>query len=274
MAKFTLSAFADEISLNLQEEMDVLEQCGIHYIEMRNVGNRCVIDYSDEEIAEIKKQLDDRGFKISAIGSPIGKIPIDERFEPHLDKFKRTMEIAHMLGTPYIRMFSFFIPRGHDPYLYKDKVMERWFAFVDAARNEGLVLLHENEKEIYGDIPERCLDILRAMNVPFVRATFDPANFVQCDVETYPHAFELLKEHIVYMHIKDALYKDHRVVPSGQGDGKVREILRSLNDMGYEGFLSIEPHLDNSLPGGGPDKFKVAYRALMDILNSLNAEIA
>ncbi|MDK2902591.1 MAG: hypothetical protein PWQ93_510, partial [Clostridiales bacterium] len=160
-------------------------------------------------------------------------------------------------------------PKGSDPYDYREKVMERWAAFVTAAQDQGMILLHENEKEIYGDIPERCADIIQTMNVPFVKATFDPANFVQCDVETYPHAFNLLKDHIAYMHIKDALYKDHSVVPAGQGDGRVRDILRELDQAGYEGFLSIEPHLNNSLPGGGPENFKRAYRALMDILNSL-----
>lgn len=268
-AKFILSAFADEISLDLQEEMNILEQCDIHYIEMRNVGDRCIIDYQDNDISDIKKQLDQRGFRLSAIGSPIGKISIEDDFKPHLDRFKRTMEVAHMLETPYIRMFSFFIPKGSDPYDYKEEVMERWTAFVTVAQDQGLILLHENEKEIYGDIPERCVDIIQTMNVPFVKATFDPANFVQCDVETYPHAFDLLKDHIAYMHIKDALYKDHSVVPAGQGDGRIRDILRELDQAGYEGFVSIEPHLNNSLPGGGPENFKKAYGALMDILNSL-----
>jgi len=268
-ANFVLSAFADEISLDLKEEMDVLEECGIHYMEMRNLGDRCIIDYADNEIREIKKQLGDRNFRLSAIGSPIGKIFIEDDFESHLDKFKRTVEIAHMLETPYIRMFSFYIPKGKDPYDYRELVMERWAHFVESASGEGVVLLHENEKEIYGDIPERCLDIIQTMNVPFVKATFDPANFVQCDVETYPHAFDLLKNHIAYMHIKDALYKDHSVVPAGQGDGKVAQILKGLDDMGYSGFLSIEPHLNNSLPGGGPANFKKAHKALMDILDKL-----
>ncbi|HAA24848.1 MAG TPA: xylose isomerase, partial [Ruminiclostridium sp.] len=46
----------------------------------------------------------------------------------------------------------------------------------------GIILAHENEKGIYGDTPERCVDIIKSMNCDYVRAVFDPANFIQCDV--------------------------------------------------------------------------------------------
>jgi len=81
------------------------------------------------------------------------------------------------------------------------------------------------------------------MNCDYVKAVFDPANFVQCNIKPYSQAFTMLKDYVVYIHIKDALSSDHSVVPAGQGDGKIKEILTYLIDHNYNGFLSLEPHL-------------------------------
>ncbi len=285
MSKFILSAFADEIDTDLVTQMDVLEQHGIKYIEMRGVNGKNLVQHSLDDVKEIKRQLDDRGFKISAVGSPIGKIKITDDFQPHLDLFKHTLEIANILETNYIRMFSFFMPRGENPDVYRDEVMKRWYQFIKAAEGFSVVLLHENEKDIYGDTAERCLDLLKTMNCDYMKAIFDPANFIQCDVETYPHAYNLLKDYVVYLHIKDATASDKHVVPSGYGDGKVKEILKDLYNSGFTGFLSLEPHLGsfhgfaelepnskiNDLPEGGPKQFAIAAHALKKIITKIEA---
>ncbi len=280
MSRFILSAFGDEISPNLTTQMDVLEQNGISFIEMRGVNGKNVVQLTAGEARDIKKQLDARGFRISAIGSPFGKIGIEDDFAPHLELFRHTLELAKILDTVYIRLFSFYPPDGADPADYRSQVMDRFSQFIQAAEGTGITLLHENEKDIYGDTPERCLDLLETMNCSCAGAIFDPANFVQCDVKTYPEAYELLKKYIRYMHIKDAVYSDHHVVPAGYGDGKVREILKALYDSGYEGFLSIEPHLwdfvgfsdlephshINKMEDGGPKQFAMAAEALKKII--------
>jgi sugar phosphate isomerase/epimerase len=283
MSKFILSAFADEISPDLKTQMDVLDEHGIKYIEMRGVNGNGLVNHTLDEVKEIKKQIDERGFKVSAVGSPIGKIKITDEFAPHLDLFNHTLEIADILETQYIRMFSFFIPDGEEPSKYREEVMKRWGSFVKAAKGKGVCLLHENEKNIYGDIPERCLDLIETMNCDYMKAIFDPANFVQCDAETYPKAYKMLEKHIIYMHIKDALNSDHSVVPSGKGDGRVKEILTDLYKKGYEGFLSLEPHLGSfkglaelelnsdiiRMPEGGSKQFAIATDALKKILKDI-----
>lgn len=283
MSKFILSAFADEIDADLKVQMDVLEQYGINHIEMRGVYGKTITQYPLDEVKKIKKELDARGFKISAVGSPLGKISITDDFEPHLELFKHTLEIAKILDTKYIRMFSFYIPKDEEPVKYRDEVMKRWRDFINAAEGSGIVLLHENEKGIYGDTPERCLDLHKTMDCNYFNAIFDPANYVQCDVETYPKAYELLKDHIIYMHIKDAKYESYDVVPSGQGDGKIKDILSALYKRGFEGFLSLEPHLANftgfadleldpklkDMPDGGPKQFALAYEGLKKIIDEI-----
>lgn len=283
MSEFVLSAFADEIDASLTTQMDVLDQHGIKFIEMRNIDGKNLVHYTLDEVKEIKRQMDARGFKLSAVGSPIGKIGIKDDFAPHLELFNYTLEVARIMECRYIRMFSFFIPEGENPEDYRGEVIHRWQQFVEAAKGSGVVLLHENEKDIYGDTPERCLDLLKSLNSDDVKAIYDFANFVQCDVKNYPEGYELLKDHIEYVHIKDAVYSDHHVVPAGEGDGAVEEILRELYNSGYEGFLSLEPHLGNfkgfaelelqspgyDLPEGGARSFAVAVQALNKVLDRI-----
>lgn len=283
MSKFMLSAFADEIDSDLEVQMDVLDQYGIKFIEMRGVNGKGLVNYTLEEVRQIKSKLDARGFKLSAIGSPLGKIGITEDFEVHLELFKHTLEIAKIMECKYIRMFSFYIPNGEEPSKYREEVINRWRKFVKAAEGSGVILLHENEKGIYGDTPERCMDLLKTLNCEYVKGIFDFANFVQCDVKNYPEAYELLKDYIAYIHVKDAVYNDHHVVPAGEGDGNVGEILNELYDNGYEGFLSLEPHLWNftgfaqleknspgfDLPKGGARSFAVAVQALKNVLKTI-----
>lgn len=285
MSKFIISAFSDEIDADLNTQMDVLDQHGIKFIEMRGVDGKNIVYYTLDEVREIKRRIDARGFKLSAVGSPLGKIGINDDFVPHLELFKHTLEIAKIMECQYIRIFSFFIPEGEKPEKYRDEVVYRWGQFVEAAEGSGVILLHENEKGIYGDTPERCLDLLASLKSDNVKAIFDFANFVQCDVKNYPQGYELLKDYIEYIHVKDAVYSDHHVVPAGDGDGSVEEILGELYRSGYEGFLSLEPHLGNfkgfaalepnspgyDLPEGGARSFAIAVHALKKVLNKIEA---
>jgi sugar phosphate isomerase/epimerase len=232
-----------------------------------------VADIDDAQLALFRHQLSESGVQVSAIGSPIGKIDIDAPFEPELARLRRVADIAGQLGTNLIRVFSFFIPDGHDPQAYRLRVIDRMRALAELAEERGLVLAHENEKHIYGDRPERCADIIASVGSPALRATFDAANFVQCGVRPHPDAYELLRPYLEYVQIKDALMATGDVVPAGQGDGQVRETLAALRDSGFQGYLSLEPHLAASERFGGfsgPDSFRLACRALKDLLAGLS----
>lgn len=282
MSEFILSGFADEINPMLDVQLKVMNELNIGHIEVRGIDGKNISKYTPDEIKEIKKKFDAANIKVSSIGSPIGKIQITDSMDDHIEEFKNIIEIAKIMETKYIRLFSFYMPKDEDPKKYRDEVLKRMNMFVDTAKGSGLILLHENEKGIYGDVADRCLDILESIGSDSLRAVFDPANFVQCHEETYPRAFDMLKDHIEYMHIKDAL-KNGEVVPAGMGEGKVKEILKSLKDRDYKGFLSLEPHLANfvglaSLEEGKEkqeistnteDKFKLAVKSLRDILKTL-----
>ena len=134
------------------------------------------------------------------------------------------------------------------------------------------MLAHENEKEIFGDTPDRCADLITSVNSPALRATFDAANFVQCGVRPFSEAYPLLRPHLVYLQVKDALAATGEVVPAGRGDGQVRETLAALRDSGFDGFMSLEPHLARAGRYGGfsgPEGFTLAAQSLKMILNEL-----
>jgi sugar phosphate isomerase/epimerase len=174
-----------------------------------------------------------------------------------------------------------------DAKKYRDKVMKRISRFIEYVKGSDIILLHENEKDIYGDTPERCLDLITSLSSPNLKLIFDPANYIQCHVETYPYAFHLLKDEVIYYHIKDAMAKTGKVVPSGYGDGQIKAIIKELYERNYKGFLSIEPHLgdfegferlegDKGIPKskGKSDasKFQLAATSLMEIIKKVQNE--
>ena len=238
MNKFIINAFADESSPELSGQIEALKRNGLDGIEIRNVGGKNIADVPAERIKEIGKAFRENGLNVWSIGSRLGKIKITDDFAPHLDEFKRTVEIAHTLKADYIRLFSFYMPKDEDPAQYRDEVFERMSKFLEAAEGSGVKLCHENEKGIYGDIAARCLDIHKAL--PEFGCIFDPANYVQCGQDTL-EAWDMLSEYVTYMHIKDAL-ADGKVVPAGEGTGNLPEILKKYAAQGGIG-LTIEPHL-------------------------------
>jgi len=272
---FVLSGFADEISPDLDQQLAVLQAESISHLELRSVWSTNVADLDDTQVTRLRRRLDESGVQTSAIGSPIGKIGIDAPLPPELERLRRIADIADELGTTIVRVFSFFIPHGQAPEHYRTRVIDRMGALAALAAERGLVLAHENEKQIYGDRPERCADIVASVGSRALRATFDAANFVQCGVRPHSDAYELLRPYLLYMQIKDALAATGEVVPAGQGDGQVRETLAELRDSGFHGYLSLEPHLAVAGEYGGfsgADGFRRAARALKALLADLSVQ--
>jgi sugar phosphate isomerase/epimerase len=229
---------------------------------------------TDDELAEVKKALRQRGIGISAIGSPIGKAPIDVDFAEYKKRVQHAIDVAQEMDAPYIRMFSFYVD---DLDSDRDQVMEYMQTMIDMAAASEVVMIHENEKAIYGEQPERCLDLHETIKGDSFGAVFDPANFVQAGVKPFDRAYLLLKPYIKYYHIKDAIMDSGKVVPAGQGDGQLRELMSAAKQTGYEGFLSLEPHLKvagHSSGFTGPELFGKARDALCAILDDLDMAYA
>lgn len=279
---FQLSAFADEADSQLSGQIAAMKKNRIQYLEIRGVDGLNIADLSKEKAREIRKRLDAEGISVWSLGSPYGKIGITQDFAPHLEQFKRGLELADLLNAGHIRMFSFYVPAGEEK-TYRDEVMARLATFQDTVAGSGILLCHENEKGIYGDTAPRCAEIHREF--PEIRAVFDPANFIQCGQDTKA-AWELLSPYVEYMHIKDAL-PDGSVVPSGKGIGNIPFLLA-----GYRGkVLTVEPHLSvfsglEKLEGeeksrigkytypSGCAAFDAAVEALRECIKDAGADIA
>ena len=276
---FLLSAFADEISPDPREQVAVLKASRVRFIEFRSIHKTNVLALSDDQIREFKKLLDGEGIGLSAIGSPIGKYAIDAPFEPHLDKFKRAVELCGVFGTKGIRVFSYY-PPGNDPNFdvanwpkYRDEIMNRMRAKAELAAKSGVVLFHENEHRIYGDSPERVADLLTTVNHPSLRAAYDAANYAYGSFDPIA-GWEKTKAYTAHFHIKDWKKGGHAAgheygVIAGTGDGHIDHSIKGAVAMGYKGYAVMEPHLRGGGPTGGitgPDLFPYATDAFRAIL--------
>lgn len=238
MNDWKLYAFADEASGRIDQQIQALKRNGLNGLEIRNVDGESVSAISLDKAKEVRRKLDDNGLCVWSIGSPIGKIGIEDPFEPHMDMLRHTLEVAKVLGTKRIRMFSFYIPAEGEPAAYRAAVMDRMGMMLEEADKHQILLCHENEKGIYGDMAVRCKELHDTFKE--LHGIFDPANYIQCGQDTW-EAWQLLKGHIDYLHIKDAL-KDGSVVPAGCGIGRVGEILKEYHELGGRS-LTLEPHL-------------------------------
>ncbi len=276
---FYISGFADEIDEKIVNQFEHLNKLGIEYFEVRGVDGKNIADLDECEVKNLKEKMDEFNIKASSIGSPIGKIGISDDFEEHLDKFARVIDTAKYIGAPYIRMFSFYIPNG-EYNKYRDDVFRRLEKMTRLAEEKNIILLHENEKDIWGEKAENCLEIFENIPSKNLRAVFDPANFVQCGEKDIPACLELLKPYVEYFHVKDA--KGQKVVPAGKGDGEFPRLISILKGMGKDMCLSLEPHLCNFSgfanlekegnltleEASGGEMFTLAYNCLKELLNA------
>ena len=271
-AEWMLSGFGDEIDPDLEIQLAVLQALGAEHIEVRSAWGTNVVDFDDEQVGAVRAALLRRGMRVSAIASPIGKVDIALPIEDEVARLRRVIDVAHSLDSRYIRMFSFFRGEGVDVASTRDRVLLAFREFATMAEDAGVILLHENEKEIYGDVPVRVLDIIESVGSDALRVAWDSANFVQVGVRPYTEGYAMLRPHLEYLQVKDAILATGEVVPAGEGDGELLETLTALRDDGYAGFASLEPHLtDYSSLGGfsGPAAFGTAARAFAKLTGSI-----
>lgn len=285
-----ISGFADEISSDFAEQLATVQRLGMRYISLRAADGRGIADYTPDEVtALLLPRLRAAGIGVSSLGSPIGKIDVEDEdaFATQCAQLETLCQSARLLDCRYIRMFSFYIPAGRDPGDFRAVVLNKLKRFAGIAEKHGIILLHENEKEIYGDTGARCRDILDAVGSGHFKAAFDFANFVQCG-EDPAACWELLHHQVAYIHIKDAVYAGNENVLCGTGDGKIEPILKkAIREEGYTGFLTLEPHLvlfdslqsletadaDDIIKKNkyktGAEGYEAQYRALLAILDRI-----
>ncbi|MFA5561762.1 MAG: TIM barrel protein [Eubacteriales bacterium] len=240
MAVFFLSAFADEAGSSLSAQIAALERNQIGSVELRNIDGQSVSYMTPSKLGEVKRALQAHDISVYSLGSPIGKYPIDQPFEPHLRQFRMALRAAMLLGARYIRIFSFYVPQDRLDE-YRPEVIRRLQVMLQEASSVRVTLCHENETGIYGQMPDRVADLLAAL--PELRAIFDPANYRMNDADS-DQGLAVSLPSFAYMHVKDAIFKEQLVVPAGEGEGNVRAALQAIHtNCQREVCLTLEPHL-------------------------------
>ncbi|MEJ2647129.1 MAG: sugar phosphate isomerase/epimerase [Sedimentisphaerales bacterium] len=277
MAK--LSAFADEAADDLNAQVEFLVSEDMDFIEPRFINKKNIMDLTESELVEARRVIRDAGLKVSAIGSPIGKVRLDEAFGPHLDKYKHAIDLAMFFETPFIRVFSYYPPEGKLIEDYRGQVLERMAAQAELLSGIDVTMVHENEAGIYGHTARNCVDIVETINSPKIRLVYDPANFVWGEkiTDNVETCFSLMKPYVVHIHIKDWKLgsKDTGSIP-GKGDGQIKELLTELATMNYDGCLTMEPHLKQGGQFGGStgtELFSNAIEAVRELAGEAGLDL-
>ncbi len=243
-AQFALSAFGDEIAADVDEQLRVLNELRIGYLELRSAWGTNVLELSDAEVGRLVERCEAHSIRVSCIGSPIGKSPIDDPIEEVVADLNRIIDIAKMVGTDKVRVFSFYPDAEEMQAERVEESISRMRVMAEVAEERDVVLWLENEGGLVGDVPGRCRAIVEGVGSPNLRYVWDTGNYPQMGFErSVEIGWPLLSEYVECVQVKDAKVSDGTITVAGGGDGQVRELLVNLRNSGYTGFLALEPHL-------------------------------
>lgn len=267
--EFVLSAFADEISPDLDVQLATLKRLGVPGLDLRSVGGVNVLNLTDANLDEVVQKCADLQLHVQAIGSPVNKVPLTGANQPlELEKLEKAIHAAQRTGTKLIRVFSPEVPEQ----FYADAwiSIEAWMAEqIYVAEQAGITLLHENDATFYGAYPQGAKRLFDRFGGESFKAAFDFANTVLIGYRPMRDWFPWLLPHLHTLHIKDAMEIGKKIVPAGEGDGELVETFRWLIAQGWSGTLTIEPHLASAGKLGGftgEQLFAVAVEALRKVV--------
>ncbi|MDX9754488.1 MAG: Gfo/Idh/MocA family oxidoreductase [bacterium] len=258
-----LSGFGDEITPDFEGQLIEMRKMGLNHIALRNLWNTNILDLNANQKKEARYQLRKYGMGVSEIGSPLGKVLITSTWKKEWERYERAIELAHFFNCPRIRIFSFYFPKGKAPEMYRDKVIDRLKQMTDRAEQEGLILLHENESNIYRENGYQCRDLAATIDSPHFRLIFDPANFVFSGTHATSQWFDIMADYVTHIHVKDVNF-NKVFFPAGEGESEIPLLIEKLVQRGFTGYATMEPHLAH---GGqfsgfsGPENFANATEA-------------
>ncbi len=269
---FRLSAFADEIAPDLDLQVKTLRRLDVHGLDLRSINGINVLSLTDAQLDLVSSQCSANGLHVQAIGSPVNKVALSAANEEgEFVKLEQAIHAAKRTGTRLIRIFSPEVPKTD--YQNAWLAVEAWMARqVHLAEQNDVVLLHENDAKFYGAYPEGAQRLFERFGGPHFQAAFDFANTVLIGYRPMKDWFPWILPHLHTLHIKDAIEDSHQVVPAGEGDGEMVETLNWLVGQGWNGPLTIEPHLVSVGKFGGfsgENLFEEAVAALRVVLGKV-----
>ncbi len=252
-----LTGFADEAAADIDGQIVVTKELGWENIESRNIDGVSIHDMSDEAFDVVYGKLQDAGIKINCFGSAIANWAkqIDSSEDASIEETKRAIPRMKRLGTKLVRIMSYAVleDRSPDDQMEKER-FKRVSELVKMFCGEGLTPVHENCMNYGGMGWTYTLRLLE--NVPDLKLVFDTGNPVFSADRTkeppYPRQsawefYDHVKDHIEYVHIKDGIWNEETETPTftfpDEGKAEVSRIMTDLIGRGYDGGISIEPHM-------------------------------
>ena len=255
-----LTGFADEAADSLSDQIEITKNLGWKNIESRNIDGVNIHDMTERKFNFVCNELEENGIKVNCFGSTVANwgVQITDPFDKTLQKVDRAIPRMERLGTTLIRMMSYARLKNPDGTLADDQREEERFRrlciITDLFTSAGITPVHENCMNYGGMGWSYTLKMLE--NVPGLKLVFDTGNPVaNIDYSADPpdrmqsswDFYKKVKKHIAYIHIKDGVYNksknDLDYCYPGDGDGDVRKIVKDLLDNGYNGGVSMEPHM-------------------------------
>jgi L-ribulose-5-phosphate 3-epimerase len=255
-----IGAITDEFSLDIEVALDAMSQLGMTIAELRLIGNRNIIDLSDDEVASVRELVERRGMRVLSIASPVLKCvlpdapPLDQRFQqdvfgsaytiadqPRLAK--RAMEIAEIAGAKFIRVFSYW--RTTEPQRCHDRIVEALRELADRAGDRGLTIGLENEHACNVATGAEAGRVLAALDHPSLKSIWDPANAFLLGETPFPDGYSKLPaSRVAHVHAKDCYVEGHKPTwgPLGEMDVDWEGQIAALKRDGYTGAISLETH--------------------------------
>ena len=240
---WTLSAFSDEAGSSADQQINALLRAGLRFIDIRNIDGYNIAQLPVEAAKIVKSKLDDNGIQTQMLGSPIGKIDVSDELLSDIDKLNHLGEMAPIFGCGAVRIFSYYnrSELAHDEW--QKCTIERLQTLRERAEKIGLVLYHENERHIFGDLSAD-VETLAALRGANFKLIFDFDNYQQSGEDVWA-SWLRLRERTDAIHLKDST-RDNKHVPVGQGNGQIEKILADAVAHGWSGPLTLEPHLTHS----------------------------
>lgn len=266
---FTLTAFADEVSPDLDAQLAALVEHGVTGIDVRSIGGVNVLDLTLEDLEQAKEKISAAGRVVSCVGSPVNKVAFDTfNRATELKKLERACYAADRLNTKKIRIFTPEVPEGqHDAAA--EGVLDWMGEQKRLAADRGKILLHENDARFWGAYPENAKRLFGELADDNFRAAFDFANTILLGFRPRADWLTWITPFLDTLHIKDAIRAEGKVVPAGGGDGEMAAALTDLVAAGWSGPLTLEPHLQAAGPLGGfsgEQLFATAVGALKKVM--------
>jgi sugar phosphate isomerase/epimerase len=282
-----LSAFTDEAGDSCEAQIEAAQKNGLTRLDLRGMDGFNCTTMPLDHARGVAQKLNDAGLGVGMFGSPIGKIDIADSVQTDVAKLEHLAELAPILGCRSVRIFSYYNKENRPHDFWQLESLSRLELLKNRAKQLGMVLYHENERHIYGDLCADVLQIAQLRDKETFKMIFDFDNYNQSGEDVWEN-WTKLGDLTDAIHLKDSTESNEHV-PAGQGNGRIREILTDAKARGWNGPVIVEPHLSHSgaVAATGPsgvanqafsamaphESFKVALDAAHQLLKEIGAEV-